>query len=280
MPDEMSTSAKPDGIEGTSQRRRLEHDIRPAQQRRLGDEVFEALARLITTGELALGSKLPAEGELCRLFAVSRPVVRAALARLRDDGLVESRKGSGSYVLGLGAEEPDADPRARLGATLRALEFRRSIEPDAAYYASLRRSPGELRAIETALANFEETIRTGDLRRRVDYEFHLSIAEASQNIYYVTGLSAIEYDIDLGQKLARDLSQLGQSERRRSIFVEHKAIFEAIERQDPPGAKRAMEIHLEHSQLRVISRGEEIVRRADAGARALSLGLPARTDDT
>lgn len=275
MPDEMSTSAKPDGIEETSQRRRLERDIRPAQQRRLGDEVFDALARLISTGELALGSKLPAEGELCRLFAVSRPVVRAALARLRDDGLVESRKGSGSYVLGLGAtEEPDAEPRARLGATLRALEFRRSIEPDAAYYASLRRSPGELRAIEAALANFEETIRTGDLRRRVDYEFHLSIAEASQNSYYVIGLTAIEYDIDLGQKLARDLSQLGQSERRRSIFVEHKAIFEAIERQDPPGAKRAMEIHLEHSQLRVISRGEEIVRRADAGSKTPGAVLP------
>ena len=279
MPYEMSASTKPEEAGPTSQRSRLEHEIRPAQQRRLGDDVFDALARLISTGELALGSKLPAEGELCRLFAVSRPVVRAALARLREEGLVESRKGSGSYVLGLGAPEaPNADPRVQLGATLRALEFRRSIEPDAAYYASLRRSPTELRAIETALANFEETIRTGDLRRRVDYEFHLAIAAASQNPYYVTGLTAIEYDIDLGQKLARDLSQLGQSERRRSIFVEHKAIFEAIERQNPTDAKRAMEIHLEHSQLRVISRGEEIVRRADAGAKAPAQA--GRTDGT
>lgn len=248
-------------------KRRLEREIRPAQQRRLGDEVFDALARLISTGELSLGSKLPSEGELCRLFAVSRPVVRAALSRLREAGLIDSRKGSGSYVLGLGPGKDSAiDPRAQLGALLRALEFRRSIEPDAAYYASLRRTPDELRAIETALRNFEETIKTGDLGRRVDFEFHVTIAEASQNPYYVTGLTAIEYDIDLGQKLARDLSQLGQSERRRSIFMEHKAIFEAIQRQDPSGAKVAMETHLEHSQLRVIARGEEIVRRADVGA--------------
>ena len=48
--------------------------------------------------QIAPGSKLPAELELAALFDVSRPVVRQALDRLREDQLVDSRRGSGTYV--------------------------------------------------------------------------------------------------------------------------------------------------------------------------------------
>ena len=239
----------------------LEH-IRPARRRRLGDEVYEALARLISAGEMSSGSRLPAESELCRLFAVSRPVVRNALARLRDERLIESRKGSGWYVLADAADKGADNAQDQFVAILRALEFRRSVEPDAAYFAALRRTPDELAAIHDALKCFEETIEESQPRSHVDFNFHLSIAKAAQNVYYATALGSIEYDIDLGQMLARSLSRLGQSERRQAIYNEHEAIYKAIRDQDPTESKTAMQQHLEHSQLRVIARGQELLRRA------------------
>ena len=61
---------------------------------RFAERVYESLFYAIATGKIAPGSKLPAELELAALFDVSRPVVRQALDRLREDQLVDSRRGS------------------------------------------------------------------------------------------------------------------------------------------------------------------------------------------
>ena len=59
---------------------------------------MSASSKLIVNGEFAEHARLPAETDLARRFNASRPVIRAALARLRDDGVIVSRQGSGSYV--------------------------------------------------------------------------------------------------------------------------------------------------------------------------------------
>lgn len=236
----------------------FEKAIQPARQRSLGDDVYDALAKLINSGELTTGQKLPSEGDLCRLFAVSRPVVRKALSRCREAGLVVSHKGSGSYVSSSVAER---DPEQQLSKLLYALEFRRSTEPEAAYYAAIRRTPEELACVAAALEEFRR-FADGEARPRVDMAFHRSIARASQNDHYVRSLELIDYDIDLGITLARHLSRLGQADRRAAIYAEHQQIYMAIEAQDPDAAYQAMRKHLEHSQLRVLARGEEMIRRA------------------
>ncbi len=243
----------------------LEQAIRPARNRSLGDEVYDALARLIGSGELESGSRLPAEGELCRLFAVSRPVVRKALNQLREDGMIVSRKGAGSFVSAKVSSGPaEMDPEKQLGTMLHALEFRRSIEPDAAYYAAIRRGPRELANIAAALEDFHK-LEHGPARRRVDMAFHRSIAEAARNDHYARALDVIDYDIEIGITLARHLSQLGQEERRTAIFAEHREIYLGIEAQDPTAAREAMLRHLEYSRVRVTARGEEMLRRSRGG---------------
>ena len=71
----------------------------PAATRgRLADHAYNVLLHKIVTGEFREGDPLPSENELCTLFGVSRPVVREALQRLRKQGVVTSRRGSGSFV--------------------------------------------------------------------------------------------------------------------------------------------------------------------------------------
>ena len=68
------------------------------RQRSLSDVAYEQILADIMDGVFAENARLPAEGALAERFGISRPVVREALARLRDDGLIVSRQGSGSYV--------------------------------------------------------------------------------------------------------------------------------------------------------------------------------------
>jgi len=56
------------------------------------------LQERIESGEWAAGTQIPPEGELCRLYAVSRATVRQALARLTDRGIVQRERGRGTFV--------------------------------------------------------------------------------------------------------------------------------------------------------------------------------------
>ena len=236
--------------------------IKPARNRSLGDEVYEALERLILTGELESGVRLPSESDLCTRFEVSRPVVRRALERLRERGLIQSRKGSGSFVSSDAIDTPAAiGPEEQLSSILGALEFRMSVEPEMAYYAAIRRSTDDLHAIAAALEDFRK-LDVGGARSRVDIAFHRSIARSAKNDHYVRALEIISYDIDLGLTIARHLSRLGQAGRHTAIYAEHERIYLAIKAQDPAAARQAMTEHLERSRLRVTARGQEIVRRS------------------
>src|SRR5437870_2972257 len=65
----------------------------------LADRVAERLAEEIRAGRWPVGSKLPTEVRLVEQLGVSRTVVREAISRLRNAGLVEPRQGSGVFVL-------------------------------------------------------------------------------------------------------------------------------------------------------------------------------------
>ena len=80
--------------------------LREAEDRepKLSHQVYDRIFERIVSGEYAESSRLPSESDLSRRFGASRPIVREALARLRDDGLIVSRQGSGSYV----QRRPDA----------------------------------------------------------------------------------------------------------------------------------------------------------------------------
>ncbi|HZX87191.1 MAG TPA: GntR family transcriptional regulator, partial [Reyranella sp.] len=121
---------------------------------RLSERVAEALAAEIRSGRLQPGNKLPTEPELVAQFAVSRTVVREAVSRLKSIGLVESRQGSGVYVLEA-AIPPlsfDANEAVSREAVIQMVEVRRALEAEVAGLAAQRRSPEDLQRIRQAVA--------------------------------------------------------------------------------------------------------------------------------
>ncbi|MBZ9919413.1 GntR family transcriptional regulator, partial [Mesorhizobium sp. BR1-1-7] len=76
----------------------------PIVRRKLSDEVFARLKRLITSGELQPGDDMPSERELMERFEVGRPAIREAMQALSNMGLVAISHGERAKVLQLTAK--------------------------------------------------------------------------------------------------------------------------------------------------------------------------------
>ncbi|MBI1777454.1 MAG: FadR family transcriptional regulator [Proteobacteria bacterium] len=219
---------------------------------KLSDQIYEAVFSLIVSGELPQNSRLPTEAQLCQRFGVSRPIIREALARLRDDGLVFSRQGSGSFV----RRQPDRAvlrfaPVNSIADMQRCFEFRISLEGEAAYLAAKRRTPESLARIQAAMDRLEAIIAKGEVGVDADFDLHLAIAAASQNRFFADTMASLQPHIRFGMTLARNLSLLMPRARLTTVQAEHVAILAAITAGEADAARTAMASHIENARRRV-----------------------------
>ncbi len=215
---------------------------------KLSDVAYARIASSITNGEYTVGGKLPTENELADLLSVSRPIVREALSRLRDDGLVVSRRGSGTYV----RRAPLADdrrlaPLSSIADMRRCLEFRLSIETETAYRAAQELTPEGERAIREALARLEQGLSGGEIDIEEDFNFHLAIARATENRFFAAAVSAMREPITAGMNITRHFALLRTRERLLALHEEHVRIADAITARDPDAARTAMRAHIENA---------------------------------
>jgi GntR family transcriptional regulator, transcriptional repressor for pyruvate dehydrogenase complex len=235
--------------------------ISPLRRQPLAQQVYDEMFHRIVTGELAEGARLPSEHALCASFAVSRPVVREALERLRSDGIVASRRGSGTHVMPRPASLRAPPSVEKIDQLLQNLEFRSIVEPEAAAFAALRRTGRDLEAMLTAIEEFQRvTVIEGGIGYHLDFAFHVAVAAASSNVRLYESVRAVEYDIDHGVNLARHLSRFDHLERRRSVCDEHRHIFECIRQQDAEAARTAMRGHLEQARIRMMNRNPPLTK--------------------
>ncbi|MFN3613184.1 MAG: FadR/GntR family transcriptional regulator [Rubrimonas sp.] len=218
----------------------------------LADRVYDALLTGIVEGRHPQGARLPAESDLAREHGVSRPVVRAALSRLRDDGIVASRRGSGSYVL----RRPNPSvmrfvPLGSITDIQRCYEFRIEMEGAAAAWAARRRDPADLDAIEAAYALMDRRYAERDKGVDADAALHAAIVRASKNPFFVTVQQALADQIAFGMSLSRSLSMLLSDARQRLVQAEHRAVIDAIAAQDADAARAAMESHIGAARARM-----------------------------
>ncbi|MGV6872280.1 FadR/GntR family transcriptional regulator [Pseudochelatococcus sp. B33] len=237
-------TTKPAGVEKAS-------SVPARQGVDLSDHVYHKLFSKISSGEFAQHERLPSENEMADEYGVSRPVVRTALKRLRNDGLIYSRQGSGSYVqvsshepvVGFGAVGTIADIQ-------RCYEVRISFERDAAYYAALRANHAAIAEIKAAAERLETAARNSDYEGGADFDFHFAVARAANNRYYTQFLTALREHITIGMRVG-GTCLTGPNRAIDFVIAEHRAITKAIMAKDAVGAQKAMETHIANARARV-----------------------------
>src|SRR5580704_11272622 len=131
---------------------------------RYADRIYENVLEQIVAGEFKIGERLPSESQLGAKYAVSRAVVREALARLHADGVTVTRKGAGTYVQRQpGREFLRLSPIGGIADLMRCFEFRIALEGEAASLAAQRRREDDLKAIADAFDELNHINAAGQL---------------------------------------------------------------------------------------------------------------------
>jgi len=232
----------------------LETPVRLKRSVSLTTELVQAFGDRVRDGTWQPGSKLPREADLIEEFGVSRTVVREAMSRLQAAGMLETRHGIGTFVVGMGegtSFRVSLDQQSTLQDVITVLELRIAVETEAAGLAAVRRSAEQLRAIRSALDAFNAALDEGRQAVGPDFQFHLEIARATQNPRFASLMETLGGAMIPRSRLEVEevLSEDKKAYLRR-VNLEHESIYAAIERQDAEAARAAMRTHLTNSRER------------------------------
>ena len=214
-------------------------------QKRLSDRVADDILTMIVIEKRFLpGEKLPNEIELSGELEISRTTLREAFRILAANGVVEIRRGLGTFVReDFEIDKGGVPSLADIKTDIRDLyEMRLIVEPEAAYYAALRASDEEIQHILSLGKQIESDIADGKNRTEAERNFHKAIAKASHNEFMTKLLPVIYQAIDRGVKLSES--------REKAIsdtVLDHKAIVEFLLMRNGEGARSAMKVHILHA---------------------------------
>ncbi|WP_419662281.1 transcriptional regulator, GntR family [Desulfosarcina variabilis str. Montpellier] len=228
--------------------------------KRLSDQVSDILREKIDTAVFKPGEKLPTETKLAETFGVSRTVIREALARLKSDGLLESRQGCGATV-----SESHQRSAFRFGHhttgepkdLIHLLELRAILESGSAALAALRRSQDQLEQMAACLSRMREAVMQDTDGADDDFQFHRLIAEAAGNP------NLLDFMAFLNTKLVDQIQHARRYSRQKKGLPliaekEHEAIYQAIVAGDADAARAAAIDHITQATRRL---GLEILNR-------------------
>lgn len=222
---------------------------------RLSDVVARQLEGWISEQGLQSGAQLPTEKVLCERFGVSRAVIREAISRLKADGCVMTRQGSGAYVaarpgqgsfrLVRASSDAHAAPSTEISdrEALDIFELRFLVETGAAELAAQRRSRDDLERMGAALQRMAEALKLGADAVSDDDAFHVAVAGATQN-------PQIErFQVFMGRQFSDSRAPTWSAEghrigRARDAQAEHERIFDTIVAGDALAARAAAAAHL------------------------------------
>lgn len=232
----------------------------------LGERVAVALRKKIRDDALAVGTRLPSEQAMATHFQVSRNIVREAIALLKREGILATRKGSGAFVHRQPEPESDALTARSIESLLNLIEVRRGLEGETAALAALRRTPGQLLELERALLRIEAAVAAGRDGVEEDFQFHLLIAQATGNSAWATLVEMFAAPIRSAVQVTRANEARG-AELAAQVLSEHRLILAAISNGSPEQARAAAIEHMQQAANRVRQADREFWQ-GDGGALA------------
>ncbi len=213
---------------------------------RLSDRIADSILSMIVAEKRVLpGSKLPNENVLSQELKVSRTTLREAIRILATGGILEIRRGRGTFVREDFKQEQPEELSVLSSAKVKArdlYEMRLIFEPEAAYYAALRATEEEIQRILALGKEIEQRIYQRKDRTEVEQAFHKSIARATHNEFMNQLMPVIYEGVNKGVKLS-----LVHEEAVQATLIDHKILMNFLKARNGEGARNAMRIHILHA---------------------------------
>lgn len=240
---------------------------------KVSDKVVQRLRILIEQSNMQIGDRLPAERKLSEQLSVSRSSLREAIQQLVTMGILQSKAGAGTYLHQLPANwsqdqivEPlsdllSQDPEYRFDVQ----EARIVLEGGTAWYAAQRATVEDKQKIRKYFDQINHFQLQGDDAQSAiaDANFHLAIAEASHNLVLIQMMRSLfdllQYNVMLGRRKVYTTPR-----HFEKLHDQHFQVMDAIDRQDPEAARKAVCGHIEFVVQRVRLIDEEEARRQRA----------------
>ncbi|KAA1419395.1 FadR family transcriptional regulator [Nocardioides humilatus] len=213
--------------------------LAPATPASLVDQAINGMRALLTSGEWAVGTRIPPEPELAAALGVSRNTVREAVKALAHVGVLEVRRGDGTYVAATTEVQALMRRQCETVDIAHLLEVRHAIEVQAATLAAGRRTAADLAALDATLERRRAAVDVHDVAGFVDadVEFHVGVVAAAHN-----PLLSQLYD-GLVETLRASINDPAEHD---DLGPEHDTVLEAIRRGDAAGAAQASADLLDH----------------------------------
>ncbi len=219
--------------------------MEPRKRESLASQVEEKLMNYILNHPVPVGEKIPNEFELAGLFGVSRSTIREAVKSLASKGVLEVRRGAGTYVISINRVEDDplelSKIKDKYELAMDLCDVRLMLEPEIAMQACEHATEEDKQQLRKLCDEIERMYNDGENHLQKDLEFHTYIARCSQN-------RVIEKLIPIIQSAIITFVDVTHRQLKDETIETHRAIVDAIERGDGVGAKYAMIMHLNYNR--------------------------------
>ena len=210
-------------------------------------EIVEQISRMIREKELQPGEKLPSERALSSELGIGRQCLREALSVLEVLGLIEVKKGRGTFVRAdalsnMTAKDLDIE---EIGDPFALLEARKALEPQVAFLAAKMAQPKDWAEMDEILVEMAEVLERGEHASSQDKRLHLVIARASRNPVFHKLMN--EIIANMGKRLWLTLKEksLQVGGRNERYHEEHVKLVQSIKHGNARLAEKIMIQHLQ-----------------------------------
>ena len=215
-----------------------------SERKLLGAQTEDDLMSYILGTPVPIGEKLPNEFELGQMFQVGRSTIREAVKSLVTKGILEVRRGDGTYVKSHCSLAEDPLGLSRLDdkykLALELMDVRLILEPEIAASAAAHATPENKAELQALCGEVERLCLSGEDHTPKDIAFHTCIARCSQN-------RVMEMLVPIINTAVTTFASLTHRTLRRETIQTHRAITDAILAGDAVGARCAMVMHLTYN---------------------------------
>lgn len=224
------------------------------KKKTLGQQTEDRLMEYILNQPIATGEKIPNEFLLAEQFGVGRGTVREAVKGLVSRGVLEVRRGDGTYVVSTGHGSDDllglGETKDSYQLALDLFEVRLLLEPEAAAWACEHAQPEQIQKAEELCMQVERLYQQGIEHVYKDIEFHSYLARISGN-------QVMEKLLPVINRAVVTFANMTYRSLKDETLSTHRAIVEALKKRDAIGARGAMTMHLTYNRQAILEMIEE-----------------------